>query len=322
MRTTLVLLTCLFLYKAADVNAQSNISGLDKDQIRESRINSITEWNHPVIDNRPAENGTISLKAVYDDNGYQVEEITYNSRGEESRRVTSRFDNNGNRIEYQVFDSRSNRVTFSRMTRFDANGNRIAEWGFDGIRDYRNIYHLNSDRKPEEIHYTAGGNLREKRIFSYDGNETNISVVLPDNTVTEKIRLISDNAGNLLAESYYDKDGNLVRKVEYTYENGLKKGERHFQGDQMQYRDIFTYDDGMLTMVSRVNRQGHETVTHRYTYDDRGRLVNESWYNENSDNYSSRDYTYDSLGNMKSVTSYYATYSFRVQYRYDYSFFN
>ncbi len=322
MFNKLVMFLCFALLTGVGaLQAQSNISRLDDDQIRANRISSITEWNHPVINSKPAENGTISLTARYDNDGFQVEEITYNSQGEESRKVTSRFDSNGNRIEYLVYDSRNNRLTYSRMTSFDENGNRIAEWGFDGIGDYRNEYRLNSDGRPAEIHYNAGGNLKEKRIFVYDGNRTAISVILPGSIVKEKIYLINDNSGNLLTESYYDNNGNLKRKVEYSYDGGLKTAERHFQEDQMQYRKIFFYAQSMLTKVVRVDRQGRETVTRKYIYDDLGRVIEESWYNENSGKYSSREYSYDNLGNMQSVATYYATYSFRVLYKYDYSFF-
>ncbi len=37
-----------------------------------NRISAITEWNHPVINDKPAGNETKSLTARYDSNGFQV----------------------------------------------------------------------------------------------------------------------------------------------------------------------------------------------------------------------------------------------------------
>ncbi|TVR73608.1 MAG: hypothetical protein EA408_04715 [Marinilabiliales bacterium] len=322
MATRPVLLVCAFIFVVAlNLRSQSNLSLLNESLIRENQIKGVTEWNHPVRGDEPAEKGAKSLNARYDSKGHQVEEVSYNSKGEETRKVTSRYDNYGNRTEYVIYDSRSGRVTFSRMTGYDDHGNRIAEWGFDGLGDYRNTYHLDNEGRTSEIHYTSGGNLKEKRLFSYKGNITEISVVLPDNTVNEIIRLEKNVSGELVAEAYHDNQGNLVRKVEYSWENGLKTGERHYQGDQMMFRNNFVYEEGLLDRIIKVDRQGRETVTNQYSYDDRSRLIRESWYNETSGNYSFREYSYDNHGNMLSVNSYYATYQFQVLYRYDYCFF-
>ena len=102
----------------------------------------------------------------------------------------------GNRTEHIVFDSRSNRPTFSQMATFDQQGN-----------------------------------LREKRVFTYTGNETDVSVILPDNTISEKIKLIYNSMGYLIQEAYFDNKKTLLRKIEYTYDgNGQKTGEIRYHG--------------------------------------------------------------------------------------------
>ena len=321
MRRLPVIILALFL-SGGGIFSQSNISLLDEELIKENRINEVTEWNHAYIGREPSEKGRISLRASYDTNGYLQEEITFNSRGEKSRKVTSRFDKMGNRTEYIVIDSRNNRTTFSQMATFDQQGNKIAEWGFDGLGDYRNNYHLNPDGRLREIHYTTQGNLREKRVFTYKGNETNISVILPDKSISEKIKLIYNSPGNLVQEAYSDNKGNLLRKAEYSYDgSGQKTGERRYLGSQMQDRYVYLYEDGLLRKIIRNDRQGKQTVTNKYYYNEAGQLIREAWSNENAENYSTREFTWDNRGNMVSVETYYATYQFQVLYRYDYSFF-
>lgn len=321
MRGMFILCLTFFII-VGGVYAQSSIAMLDEDLISGKGIRGITEWNHSFSGEKPAENGNISLRARYNNKGYQLEEVTFNSKGEESRRVTSRFDNMGNRTEHRVTDLRNNRLTFSQMAGYDQAGNKVAEWGFDGLGDYRNIFHLKPDGRIDRIEYTTQGNLKETRIFAYSGNETEVTVMLPDGSISETIRLKHNSLGYLVIEANYDNKDNQVRKVEYSYNNkGMKTGERRYHGDQMQYRDVYLYDGDLLSEIVRTGRQGRQNTTNKYSYDGKGQLIKEEWYNENTDNYSTREYSWDNNRNMVSVECFYATYEFRVMYRYDYSFF-
>ncbi len=318
----LLVLFLLSVHYSQVVYSQSNVSLLEEELISGNGISSITEWNHAFRGEEPAETGTMSLRANYDPNGYMVEETSFNSKGEQSRKVTSRFDNSGNRIQHSVYDLRNNRLTFSQAASFNQQGNKISEWGFDGLGDYRNNYKYNSDGKVSEIQYTTQGSLSERRVFTYIDNETRVEVILPDNTIKERIILLNNNRGDLLLEAYYDNEQNLIRKVEYGYNaSGLKTEERRYHGQQMQYRDAFIYENDLLQRIIRTDRQGQETVINKYSYNTAGQLIEEAWYNENADNYSTREYSWDDHGNMTSVECYFASYQFRVLYRYDYSFF-
>jgi YD repeat-containing protein len=321
MRKLHVIFIALLIH-GGGIFSQSNISFLDEELIKENRINTVTEWNHAYTGREASDDGRISLRASYDNNGYLQEEITFNSNGEKSRKVTSRFDSMGNRTEHIVFDSRNNRTTFSQMATFDQQGNKIVEWGFDGLGDYLNKYHLDPDGRLREIHYTSQGNLREKRVFTYTGNETDVSVILSDNTISEKIKLIYNSMGYLIQEAYFDNKETLLRKIEYTYDgSGQKTGERRYHKSQMQYRYVYLYENGLLSKIIRNDRQGRETVTNKYYYNENRQLLREAWFNENADDYSTRGFTWDSRGNIVSVETYYATYNYQVLYRYDYSFF-
>jgi hypothetical protein len=318
-----LLIVCFFILCSGRVlYPQSNISVLDENLIRENRISGITEWNHAFTGDKPVETGTISLNTRYDQNGYLQEEITYNSRGQESRKITSRFDQMGNRTEYRIFDSRNNRLSFSQVTSFDQNGNILNESGFDGLGNYRNDYIRKDDGRLSEIRYNTQGRLKEKRVFTYMGNGTYISVILPDNSVSQKITLLHNDPGNLIEEQYFDGKGNLIRKVEYDYNlAGLKSAERRYQGTRLQYRNSYIYDESLLVKVIRTDNTGNEIIMNRYSYNEKGQLVKEEWYNENAADYSTKKLSWDSKGNMTSVACYYASYQFHVLYRYDYSFF-
>ncbi len=319
----LLIVLCLILFISGNpLFPQNNISRLDQNLIKENGISGVTEWNHEYKGGNPSETGTISLRARYDKNGYTLEEITFDSRGQESRKITNRYDNKGNRIGHTVFDSKNNRITFSQMAGFDEQGNKIAEWGFDGLGNYRNKYQLNPDGSVSEIHYTTQGRLKEERVFDYSDNKTLITVVLPDNSIAEKIRLLHNSTGEMIEEAYYDNQDNLRRKIEYTYNRaGKKTEERRYNGSEMQYRKRFLYDNNLLQKIIKTDRTGVDVVTNYYTYDENGNLIKEAWYNKNADDYSTREFSWDNQGNVTSVASYYASYQFQVLYRYDYSFF-
>ena len=89
----------------------------------------------------------------------------------------------------------------------------------------------------------------------------------------------------------------------------------------MQYRYVYLYENSLLSKIIRNDRQGRETVTNKYYYNENRQLLREAWFNENADDYSTRGFTWDSRGNIVSVETYYATYNYQVLYRYDYSFF-
>ncbi|MGF1586310.1 MAG: hypothetical protein ACFCUM_13375 [Bacteroidales bacterium] len=318
-----LLIVCLVIVCSGGfLYPQSNISVLDENLIRENRISGITEWNHAFRGDKPVETGTISLNTRYDQNGHLQEEVTYNSKGQESRKITSRFDHMGNRTEYRIFDSRNNKLTFSQIASYDQNGNTLTESGFDGLGNYRNDYIRMDDGRLGEIRYNTQGRLKEKRTFKYSGNGTYISVFLPDNSVSQKITLLHNNVGNLLEEIYYDGKGNLIRKVEYDYNSiGLKNEERRYQGAELQYRNTYIYDGKLLLKVIRTDNSGNEVIINRYAYNENGQLIKEEWYNESAADYSTKKLSWDSNGNMTSVACYYASYQFHVFYRYDYSFF-
>lgn len=321
MREFFILLLFVFI-SGGSISGQSNISLLDGKLIKGNRISEITEWNHAFNGDEPLETGTISLNTRYDSNGHLQEETTFNSKGQESRKVISRFDQMGNRTEYKVIDSRNNNLTYSQVTTYDKSGNTLTESGFDGLGNYRNNYLRTTGGRLREIHYNVQGKLKEKRIFAYSGNTTLVSVLFADSTVSQKIKLLHDDKGDLLEETYFDNDNNLVRKVEYTYNpDGLKTEERRYQGTEMKYRNSYIYQDTLLVKIIRTDNHGSETVINKYDYNDRGQLIKEAWYNENADDYSTKKLSWDSEGNMTSVACYYASYQFHVLYRYDYSFF-
>jgi hypothetical protein len=76
-----------------------------------------------------------------------------------------------------------------RLPAYDQNGNTLTESGFDGLGNYRNDYIRMDDGRLSEIRYNTQGRLKEKRVFTYSGNGTYISVLLPDNSVSQKITL-------------------------------------------------------------------------------------------------------------------------------------
>ncbi len=303
--------------------AQSHFEKFSKDLNRQNKIKSITEWSHPYQGNSPVVKGTRNAVARYDRNGNLTEEISYNARGEETRKLSYRYDTKGNRTEYSVFEAKFNRITYSQFANYDNAGNRLAEWGFDGLGNYRNTYSLDKDGKILEISFTTQNRLSEKRIFKHAAQETEITILNQGTIPSGKILLKYDRNNRLTEESETDTQGNILRKVTYTYNPvGQMIQETRFRGSNFAYSNNHRYNSrGQISEIEKEESSTGPVVIHKYSYDSSGRLAEEQWYSENAKDYSSRKYQYDNKNNITSMDSYFVSYKFRVLYKYTFEYY-
>lgn len=301
---------------------QSNFEKFTPDLIVTNKIQSITEWSHPYQGATAAAKGNKNSFARYDRNGNLLEEITFNSRGEETRKVTYRYDSQGNRIEYSVFEAKFSRVTYSQLASYDKSGNRLSEWGFDGLGNYRNNYILDNQGNILEIHFTVQNQLTEKRIFKHSGNQTEIIILEKGINPSGKILLKYNQDKKLIEDTETDANGNMIRKVVYSYNPaGRLLTETRYRGTHLSYANNHQYNTkGLLVEIEKEETSSSPVVTHKFTYDPAGRLAEEQWYNENARDYSSRKYQYDKRGNILAVDNFFISYKFRVLYKYSFEY--
>ncbi len=139
--------------------------------------------------------------------------------------------------------------------------------------------------------------------LTYDDayNVTGIAVYENDQLIT--ITTYDKTMDKPLLVQYYDEDGNVYGRMEWTYdENGNVLTERMYMGDEQRTEVSYTYDDhGNLASKYFDNGESDGTEIYENTYKD-GKLTQTSVYFRNM---LLQTWRYDSEGNLILDTYYY-----------------
>ena len=136
--------------------------------------------------------------------------------------------NENGKIEEQLLFNGTNKLIAIEEYDYDENG-RTAEWrvynGNETLLSY-NVYTYKHGRNTRVDSYSANGILSEYFVNEYDRN------------------------GNLISESAYDKDDNLLAQHRSTFRNGLIYREE-FQGEdkKLQWYINYTYSEQYLKVL-------------------------------------------------------------------------
>ena len=79
--------------------------------------------------------------------------------------------------------------------------------------------------------------------------------------------------------------------------------------------------NGYLDRIDKEDADGKSFINNSYSYDQKGNLIEEKWYDGIPDDYSKKLYNYDEKDNLKEVDSYYSLYKYKVLYKYTYEFY-
>lgn len=304
------------------LKGQGNFDNYSSDLITRNRIKSITEWSHSYHEGKPARNGKKTTMASFDRNGNMLQEITYNAREEESRKVTNRYDRQGKQIEYSLFEARFSRITYSQFSQYDAAGNKTTEWGFDGLGNYRNNYSYDRNGNLLEISFLTQNSLNEKRVYKISGRETEITLLSKGITPSYTIILRYNDWGKLLEEKTIDLSGKQLKRVLYDFNpDGQMRSETRYHGENLSYINRYRYDSrARLVEIEKEEKGSKPVVTHIYSYDSGGNLSEEHWYSESARDYSVKKYRYDQKGILTEVDAYFVSYNYRVLYKYSFTY--
>lgn len=311
------LLVTLILICSA-VNGQDNLEKKERERMTVNKIRKQTQWAYDYVDGKPSSNGYISCVTTYDKNGNAVEIVNYKSDGKITSILNYTYDARSNKTSYTRFQGNRERMTYSQKIVYDAKGNKMSETGFDGASNYRNTFKYVND-KLAEIVYTTDNFVTEKRLFDYNGVNTEISIVGTDGKPMAKELNIYDSRKNLIEESRL-ADRDVTQKMQYQYDpkNQVVEETKHRYGN-FSYKKKYTYDTaGNLLKVEDVKADGKSIVVNNYTYDSQGNILEERWRKENSTDDSFKKYTYNDKGLYTSMDCYFASYKFFVLYKYTY----
>lgn len=314
----LLLFSLIFIWSAIAVNGQDNLEKKEKARMASNKIKKQTQWAHDYIDGKPSAKGYVSCVTSYDKSGNATEIVNYKSDGKITSILNYTYDSKGNKTSYTRYQGNREKLTYSQKVIYDAKGNKMTETGFDGASNYKNTFTYKGD-KLSEIKYTTDNILTERRVFTYDGSNTEISIIGPDGKPLAKELNVYDSRRNLVEEARIaDKDVTQKMQYEYDPKNQVVEETKHRYGN-FSYKKKYIYDNtGNLLRAEDVKPDGKAVVLNNYTYDSKGNILEERWRKENSTDDSYKKYTYNDKGLYTAMDCYFASYKFSVLYKYTY----
>lgn len=291
-----------------------------KENIAKNRIQTQIQWNHKYEKGKPKKDGYKNFSKKFDYKGNVIEEV-YFQAGTVDQKLSYKYDNKENKVEFINFSGDKNEVTFKQNITYDNNTLKIREERFTGI-DYEIIkYTYDTEKRLASIvRSDIYGNIKHKRIFNYSGNVCNVDIYNDDKNISGKIVNKFDENNNIIETVEYDKKGNVKEKYEFSFEDNLVKEKTKFVSSNFNYKEIYDYDSkGNLIKITKEQPKGKTIVSNLYKYDADQNLIEEQWYDSNPDEYSKKTYFYDAKGILEKVEVYYSLYKYRMQYKYEYA---
>lgn len=293
-----------------------------KDNIVKNNIKSQDQWNYKYVKGKLSKDGYKNYTKVFDKNGNVIEEVYYQS-GTIDQKLNYKYDNDENKVEYINYKGSQNKLLFKQSITYDSKKRKIREDRFNGTENMVIIYNYDDkDRITDITKYNEFKEIEQKRIFEYSGKICNVSII---NGYDEKIgKIINkyDDHNNIIETTEFDESGKVQEKYYFTFEDNLLKVKTKYALGNFIYKEDYKYDSkGNLIEIVKEQPKGNTVVSNIYRYDGNGNLLEEEWYDNNPTENSKKTYFYNSKGILEKVEVYYSLYKYRIQYRYDYSFY-
>lgn len=292
-----------------------------KENIVRNKIESQIQWNHKYEKNKPKKSGYKNYTKKFDHAGNVIEEVYYQF-GNIDQKLSYKYDNKKNKVEYVNYEGNENKILFKQNITYDNSTRKISEDRYDGV-DRQIIKYNYKDNKLSLITRSDTlGEIKHKRIFSYSGNICTISIFEEGSIKTGEIINKYDNNDNIIESTEYDLNGKIKEQYFYKFQKNLVKEKiKHVLGNFM-YTEKYEYDSNEnLIKIIKEEPKNNVFVSNLYKYDSKGNLIEEEWYDNNPKENSKKTYYYDDKGILEKVEVYYALYKYRIQYRYKYTFY-
>lgn len=292
-----------------------------KESLIKNRVQTQAQWNHKYEKGKPKKDGYKNYTKKFDHHGNVIEEIYYQS-GNVDQKLSYKYDDKDNQVEYANYKGEEGKLLFKQNITYDNSGQKIREERFNGT-EYQIIkYNYIGEKLSEITRSDIYGYVEHKREFKYTGNICTISILDDQSNNIGKIINKYDNNDNIIESTEYDINGNIKEKYLYTFNGNLAKEKSKFAGENFIYKEIYEYNtNDQLIKVIKEEPKGKTVVNNIYEYDSAGRLIEEQWYDNHPSENSKKTYFYDNKGLLEKVEVYYALYRYRIQYRYEYTYY-
>jgi hypothetical protein len=296
-----------------------------KENVVKNRIQVQIQWNHKYEKGKPKKEGYKNFSKTYDRNGNILEEIYYSTGKEErvDQRLIYKYDDRDNRIEHINTKVSYNKILLKQTFTYDNSGRKIKEDRFNGSEYEILKYSYDTKNRMLEIIKTDTlNNILQIRAFDYAGNKSIITILNKDRKPTGKVINIYDKNGNIIENTEYDVNGKITEQIFYDFQGKLMTQKTKYDFEKFNYMETYTYDsNNNLIEVKREQPKGNNYINNIYKYDSTGNLIEEQWYDDDPTDYSKKSYIYNNKGLPEKVEVYYASYKYKMQYRYEYKTF-
>lgn len=326
--------TIIFIISIIFITFQSLFSQLPdkhlKTMVLENDIKSITQWNHKFKDGKPAKDGYKNAYKEFDENGNVTKEI-YFRQGDINQELSYKYDHNQQKTKYENYDASKDEISFQQIIDYNDKGKKIQEKRYNGSEHFKINYKYNNQgdrtesikKKRKKSGASVTYELEEKRIYNRDGNKVTIEVLTPDDALIKKIVNKYDNNGNLVEFSEFDENDNRLKQISYEYnEKNQKIKEIKHQRGNFIYEKQFQYNDqNNVAEIQTEEPKGEVYISKVFDYDNDDNLVKEMRFEPRVDKYSHKKFSYNEDNILEEVEVYYATYDYKIQYKFDYEYY-
>lgn len=252
----------------------------------------------------------------YDDNGRVILKSSF-TNGMLSSKTEYRYDDKDKKTHsiQTVFNS-DNEVQSVTERQENSNGNLLyyayTSYRVDGTIEGKNESKLEYNADGKEIltlDYDKNGAVQNKTETVYNENGGAITTAYDkDGNITARRESQYDQSGRLIRFYDYGKDGNLLRKFNYTYNSADYPegctGYQYYENGKVRVEELTKYNIDGITILNEV-----------ITYDENGVISfkNRSEYNDEGDEIYSCSVEYDENGQKSSERIRSCTY----KYKYD-----
>lgn len=240
------------------------------------------------------------MEMLFDKEGHLVEE-RYRRR-KHINRITYKYNKHGNCVEQNEYNLEH--TLFVRYKyKYDRWGNQIEEQGFDSQGQLLHTLSHRYNEKGDELEKRMRrGESTDKMEYSFDAEGRLVEECKQKNGRFDLRRTyLYDERGNKTEETTLDSDGNrTTQRFAYRYdENGRMLEERMLDGDgQTTMRYTMQYDKaGHITQRKQFDREGNFSGS-SCLFDQRGNVVENTWFNSASRSSGHLRYSYDEQGRL------------------------
>jgi hypothetical protein len=292
----------------------------EKKIAAENKIKTRTQWDYNYVNGVMNKQGMKTGTAIFNTNGDKIEENILNAKGLVTSTETYQYDTKGNRTLYERSGTSGK---YKKVSTYDTKSNLTSESGFNGTENFKNNFTYNSSGKVESITYTVNNNIEDKRVYSYSGSTCFIEIYTKGQTLTSKLKLVSDSKGNVTEETLLSVDEKVTSKKNFKYNTTQQViEEEKNQGGTLNYRLTYVYDTkGNLLSISEETTTIKKYVKKSYSYDSQSNLTEYKWRRSPDDEFNVKKYTYDAKGICLTEHTLYPKTKYEVLTKYEYEFF-